>query len=602
MKEFPLILAPFSDSAQRQLWLTEVKLPCSHSAIEFYVTKESHETFSFSISMLKKLQEKFPSSHKTISDSLSLIQTVSNSQSEDFALSDSNFTSDAVQFAVLRRISRESVYTATVIDEVAKNLNEALSENGVTDAVIYDFDRIDRPSLKILCRAALVLKKTQNLTWHWVGGKISNSIFLDCPEVEKDWISRKKLLKQIYEVIDPQINYPKFSNNLNHKKSHDYQLTSNQPKTVLEISRDLVMQNYDGCFQWAKELHDYSDDPLEKSEALRLLALTAVNAGFYHEAINFSQQAENTAPDPVTKAKICYMSGLIYAKRLYDSKLALIQYEKGIKYLENSQANSDVLVEQAWLKNGVALLNALSWKKTENDSDYNAAFNLVNEAFWLISDIDTPACAYLRFNLLANAAFLMEMRGDFHAAISVFENVFEQFALRDKQSARGQMTINYRMAGLKIRAQDLAGALSHISRVIEAEEELGCPFMADHVYRLVGYFYFITQDYEKAYLSFEKGLDITYEARLGTGYLVHITGLISTLKAQGRTEEINSYFDLLDELDYKKLINELKNRVNSDNCLPAPPHWKLPAYIPEVDLEDLPTSNLNRKLTSPAVA
>ncbi|MCM2446905.1 MULTISPECIES: hypothetical protein [unclassified Rahnella] len=603
MKALPLILAPFSTSSQRQLWLSPIDIPESKSKIEFKIQQQSHETFSFIITLLNQLYNQFPSYRDSIQALLSQVRTVSDSQSEDFALSDSNFTADAVQFAVLRRISRESVYTATVIDQVAKELNRVLCGSEITDAIVQDFDEIDRPSLKILCRAVLLLPNTEKLKWHWGGGDVSRSIYLENSELATKSTPRSNLLKQIFHVIiKPQVNYPPLYQAKYDTSMPVKVLKSSKPKNVLDISRALVMQNYDGCFHWAEELHDCTKDPQEKSESLRLLSLSAVNTGSYIEAISYSEQAEIITSDPVTKAKICYMAGLIYAKRLYNSNLALTQYEKGMRYLEQVPKTPEVLVEQAWLKNGIALLNALSWKKTKNDDDYQRAFALVNEAFWLISELENPASAYLRFNLLANAAFLMEMRGDYNAAISVFENVFERFALRDQQSARGQMTINYRMAGLRMRAKDFNGAFLHISRVIEADEVLSCPFMADHVKRLIGYYYFMTQNYNKAYFIFKEGLDITYAARLGSGLISHVTGVISTLIALGKYSEINYYFDMLNSLGLDEHVVDIKDKISKNSCTPLSPLWKLPAYIPEVDLEDIPVSNLNKQLVNPAIA
>src|SRR5260370_6971593 len=73
---------------------------------------------------------------------------------------------DSVAFAVMRRISRESFYTARVIELGARTINRIISQRlEYKYAYVSDVDRLDRPTLKVLARAMLFLATSHGFSW-----------------------------------------------------------------------------------------------------------------------------------------------------------------------------------------------------------------------------------------------------------------------------------------------------------------------------------------------------------------------------------------------------------------------------------------------------
>jgi hypothetical protein len=108
---------------------------------------------------------------------------------------------DSVTFAIMRRVSRESFYTARIIDLSARTMNAVLAR--LPDARVYvgHADRLDRPTLKVLARAMLLLERRHAFTWVW---QLDGDPTHVAPEPRDLFVaSREAFMRQLLGLLDP---------------------------------------------------------------------------------------------------------------------------------------------------------------------------------------------------------------------------------------------------------------------------------------------------------------------------------------------------------------------------------------------------------------
>jgi hypothetical protein len=271
--------------------------------------------------------------------------------------------------------------------------------------------------------------------------------------------SRNQLLRQMIGILTPILK--------RHPDATSLTRPAVRPRSMslYDISAALVIQNYDACFLWGEGFLQSGNDA-EVAEGLRLTALAAVNIGNPEAALRALRLAEQLTVQPGRRAHLSYLQGLIEAKRIYDLSSSTLHYERGLSYLStDSGGGEDLPLERAWLYNGLALNEAILWRRDPLAMERHAkAFALEREAFSLVFAGDDPARTYLRFNLLANSAFLLEMQGKFDLAIEVFRKAFDLGS--DASSAQRERWLNimgYRIGMLHYRAGRLDEAYNLIS-------------------------------------------------------------------------------------------------------------------------------------------
>src|SRR5262249_10005346 len=137
------------------------------------------------------------------------------------------------------------------------------------------------------------------------------------------------------------------------------------------------------------------------AEGLRLLALAAVNVSKADEALHLLYRAEEMTRSCGQRAHLCYLQGLIQTKRCYDLSGSTAHYERGLAALRaGGSETGDLSLERGWLLNGLALNEAILWRRNPGAAEHYArAFALEQDAFNLVREGDHPARIYLRFNL-----------------------------------------------------------------------------------------------------------------------------------------------------------------------------------------------------------
>lgn len=502
---------------------------------------------------------------------------------------------DSVTFAIMRRISRESVYTARVIDLGARTINTIISQIPNCTEVHVDYiDSLDRPTLKVLARAMLLLETSHGFSWIW--HSVSDPTSTSDQETADIYVaSRGQFLRQLIGILSPTLKP--------HSGVKALQRPNNQTLKVspYDISAALVLQNYDACFLWCNSLLESNIDA-EVVEGLRLMALAEVNVNRLKEALSALKIAEEMTTKSGKRAHLAYLQGLIEAKRQYDLFNSMERYVRGLTTIDDSnEKDEDLPLERGWLLNGIALNEAILWRRNPSAMNHNQrAFALEREAFDLVRDGTHPARIYLRFNLLANMAFLMEMQGNYDLAINIFDNTFAfQLDQSPTKQARWRSTIGYRLGLLHYRARRMTEAYQLIQESAEQDAITEIWATQERILRALGHIAIDRGAFAEAASAFAQGLEICRKARSAEGTREHARGLISTLLLEDKKQQAQEIYENLYEeeglhltrgsiLDFSELKEELR---------PSPLSPKLPAYIPEIDLEGIPIIDLNRFLS-----
>ncbi|MDX1389200.1 MAG: hypothetical protein R3344_08420, partial [Acidobacteriota bacterium] len=218
-----------------------------------------------------------------------------------------------------------------------------------------------------------------------------------------------------------------------------------------------------------------------------------------------------------------------------------------------------------------------------------AAFSRLQEAFALVRTGHDSPRVYLRFNLLANTAFLLEVSGRPEVAISTMREAFDLgMGDSDDERARWRSTLSYRLGMMHARCRDFEAANLWLERAREAtarSDRNG--FIHERVLRAAGSVAFESGDRGRARHLFEQGLELSRAGRSRDGTLWHGIALIATLRSSGEDRAatcIGRTLELEDAVEIGTLTS------------PPPPSPKLPAYIPEIDLEEVPKLDINRYL------
>lgn len=590
-----LLHLPPKSNQDKRIWSVGNEEQRHPEDIVLNVVPDSHESFSALKNVLAQL-----SNYANVADTIRLkrLEAYINDACPDPTSLDqyTEILSNAVAFSVLRRISRESVYTAELIDLSARTINSILSYIPNCRSVhIFHIDRLDRPSIKVFARAMLLLNNTDSFAWHWHS---TSDPSVDIQMSSLFVMSRHALLRYILQMCEPRI------------LRHSGIAPLKSPRlpgrniSILGICAALVVQNYDACFLYCTERNALSEKNGEASEVLRVLALAAVNVGEQDYALSTLQEAENMSVSPATQAHYCYLQGLINAKRRYSSRESDSNYNRGLSILDSATKATeadDIELEKAWLLNGLALNAALEWRHQNlGPSRLSFAFELVQKAFSLVREGQTPSRSYLRFNLIANSAFLLEMRGEYDLACDLLTKAFDmdmpgpEMIQKSFRSAMG-----YRLGVLKARSGKIEEAAELLSMAAGGEADQEGGFTLDHILRAQGLVAIERGAFAEAASYFERGLSICLTGRLAEGTREHARGLAATFLAERKSDRAREVLETLLRTEQLEIVGGQESINSSElQIVSSSPAPKLPPYIPEIDLEDVPKININRLLSN----
>lgn len=560
------------------------------------VVPDSHETFVSFRHVLAQL-EPFakPKERAQITILESYLQEACPERGEQAWETRYRLLTDSIAFAMMRRISRESGYTARIIDLGARTINAILANISTCQNVHVPYlDRLDRPTLKIFARAMLLLTAEHGFGWVWHSATDPVASPAGDPrDLYRE--SRTEFLSKLLSIVAPRLVRRGPGTPLYRP---DPERT---PLSIYEVSAALIMQNYDACFLWCDSLLS-RDDPTTIADALRIKALAAVNVGRKEDALHMLEQAERISTSPAWRAHLCYLQGLLEAKRNYNLARSASLYSRGLAYLDGSRDETqDLPLERAWLLNGLAMNEAVRWRKDPaNIGHFHAAFNLLQEAFELIRDGDEAARTYLRFNLLSNSGFLMEMQGDYGLAVDILRRTFD-FLIEHQgtEEPRWRSTLGYRLGVLYHRAGNMEMAFQLLSEAAAEDPARENWSTQEHILRALGSVSFEGGDFARAAKFFTKGLEICQAARAAEGTYEHARGLIAAVAMTGERQEARKLLDSLptgEGFGPEGWEKDALSALKFERC-PVTPRPKPPQYVPEVDLEDIPALDVTRFLS-----
>lgn len=467
--------------------------------------------------------------------------------------------------ALRRRISRESGPATRAIELGAVLLLEGLAASGYDTVHIPAADELDGLSLRLLVRA--VLRATDSHGISFVFHSTSDPRDLDGLTALAD-LARSSILRRAVSAggfaLDVRSAGP---------------LPARPPLSVSieQAAVDLVAHNYEAAL-----LRTEHATGQEAVEAARIRALAAVNLGRLDAAASMLEQALDDSTNPGIRAHLCCLMALIAAKRRDDPNASETFIDRGLELLGTGPSAVDVEVERAWLLNARALNRALAYQRTRDDRLFEEAHALEIEAARLVAEGSSPERTYLRFNLLANLAFLWEGRGEPNQAARVFERNFADLSTVDAVAAA---TVGYRLAVLYAKAGRSDAAQEVLDR-LDGDLPLEEWSARDHLLRARSRVALEAGDPEAARRAAEQGVAIGLEVRAFDTVRSHAAVLAEALVQTGRAAAARALAANVAALDVP-----LDGPLSVRSLRP-----KLPAYIPEIDLEAVPASDTNRRL------
>lgn len=593
-------LRPRSKDSQRN-WLvgpTQDQRP-SPNEVWLDVLPDSHGSFASLRSILHQLSalgvsDAARAALRSVEDGLAHVYSTGAEAPSDGTRT--RFLADSVTFAIMRRISRESAYTAPVIDSAARAINAALATvQGCRAVHVPNIDRLDRPTLKVLARAVLLLGPAHGFSWVW-HSECNPAHPASSEGTDLYVVSRGRLLQQLVGLLDPIVDGSRGARPLTRP------VASDSTASPLSAAMLLVMQNYDACLLECARLID-TGNTQEAGEALRLSGLCAINIGQIERGLELLAQSEELAVGPARRAHLAYLQGLTESKRTYDLAASDAHYRRGLAALEDATSanGDDHALERAWLLNGLALNEAILWRREPDQPDHEArAFALEREAFDLVHEGMQPARVYLRFNLIANSALLLEMQRRSDLAEQLFRRAFEFPAAAGStaEANRWTSTVSYRIGVLQFRDGRLEESAASLEAALDVNTHEGSWATQDVILRALGAVAYERGAFGQARYYFARGVDLCRDARAAQGLFEHGRGLVATLLADDKfTQARDVYEELLEDEGID--VTGIGAFPSPESTLrPVPPSPKLPAYVPEVDLEDIPTIDLNRFLSA----
>lgn len=481
-----------------------------------------------------------------------------------------SFASAGPSLALSRRISRESGPATRAVELSAHLLLDGAAAAFRDRAIVFpDVDQLDILTLRVVARAAVLLADHHKITliFH------SRSDPRDVRATGLAELSRADILLNAAQCGHFTFT-PGDSSSLP-TRAHGVQ-------SLVQAALDLAAHNYEATLLTCGDSRTASG---HTAEALRLSALAAINLGALDASNQLLLQAIDSTYGPGLRAHCYCLLALIATKRRNDLATSDAMIGNGLKELETRTAHpSDDAVERAWLFNARALNLALAYRQTGDLSAFRAAHDLEVQASKIVASGSSSERTYLRMNLLANLAFLWEMAKAPQYSIEILEKVFRRkLDLGVAETA----TLNYRLAVLYAKM----GNYQHAAQVLDDVGYDSLPeewYVIDHLLRARTHVARKVGELDKALDFAKRGYNIGLAARSREAVATHAQSMLYVLARKGRQAEADELYAQLTALG---LTHESIER-------PIPLRSKLPAYIPEIDLEDVPCHDTNARLSA----
>ncbi|WP_425101845.1 hypothetical protein [Tropicibacter sp. S64] len=604
MKRSQLLLPPAGDPAKR-IWIT---LPIgAHAedsaarAIEspaqpITVVNPSGDlaTFATALPVLRAVQRRLAGVPVT-PDLGSVIAAMEEACQVEARLDASGGLEQAAQqngdaLAALRRISRESAESSTLIDRAARSLNAALSRLDISHVVILNAERIDRPTLKMLARACLIDPAEARTIWIWTEARLpaptaasSFAARLDLPQH-----ARRGILAAIRAVLDP----------VQHDEAADQTLiAAPKPRKTPDFgiggaTGRLANLNYDGAADWVAQQTKPDVD------TCRLAALLMVNLGLNDAAIDTLAHAVTLNTAPTLRCHMWYVSGLIWSKRRYNVARSNRCFDLAEAALEQAGPDDpgDPAMERAWVHNGRAMNAVLAARFAGQPikDAFPVAFDHLRRASDLVREGRSRDRVYLRYNLLGNMSNLMEIGGNHPLALDLLNRTFDESLAKGSANEREWLAQQRCMrAALMARAGDAAFAAPVFAEARALMQETDRPIGAEALARSQATALYQSGDLDAARAVFATGIGEARALRSRLGLETHLAGLAACDLALGREQDALSILEQIGkEEDVWPVDAAALARRDLSGLRIRDTYYGLSLSIPEVDLEDMAPASI----------
>lgn len=521
----------------------------------------------------------------------------------------------SIVFAITRRISRESHHSAARIDGIARSLLATARScfRHPLAVIVEDVDRWDRPSLRCLSRAVQLSAPDDQLVLITLGtlpAAGGTELAPDAGLKARAAWARQRFFASLRDSGSCEMDQLATSSSA----LPDWRLPEAPASDIdllVEVGLALSYQNYERVYLLCEAFLGRSQDREGTAQAHRLTGVAHAQLQDFRAAAEEFVLARDLSARPEFQAHLEYLLGLLATKRQYDLARARDHYDRGLAILDAHPGGSDEeKVERAWLWNGQALVLTLQAKASspEDAGRLNSqSLALELKAFQQVRDVKGLAASYLRHNLLANITFLLEIRKEYEEAVTFWRRAFERYLAADHPGFL--VAFDARLGLLLSKAGKPADARAALERARACCRELDDPFYEERIRLAQGFVLFTAGRLEEALASFTEGARLAAELRQPTWYGEQVAGLLHCLARLDDRDSFRTVVESLRQSPSDAPWAPLLRAVSESAADPAAslaaagirlpiPSPKMPAYIPNVDLEGTPARDLNRYLVS----
>lgn len=276
---------------------------------------------------------------------------------------------------------------------------------------------------------------------------------------------------------------------------------------IKETAIAFAEQNYERSYLILNELIKRKPDD---GEVYRFMGLNHANLGMVDEAIDCFQFAKKLIEDNAKKAHLDYLCGLLATKRTYNAKDANNFYNNGLSYVDESTPQNRL--EKAWLYNGISFLETIITKENDNDSQemkFEKILKRETSALKMIMNDKNKGALYLKFNLISNIAFLLEIKGDYHNAFKCFTEGFAPYVVTQIDKGRDYLkAYNYRAGMLSWKTGNKELALKLLLEAKEVATEQNDRIFLERINYGLAFVYLNLNEYQLGYDTFREGIEL----------------------------------------------------------------------------------------------
>lgn len=151
------------------------------------------------------------------------------------------------------------------------------------------------------------------------------------------------------------------------------------------------------------------------------------NVGEWQEAYDLVIDLAADVTDEAECAHRQYVQGLIETKKLKRPELGRRTFIEGLANLEGGSEDATVQVARGWLRNGLGLADTMLALRSGKERE-GALMAIFQEQAELHRSLSGQAAEYLRYNVLANMAFILELIPRIPAAVGFWRRAFPDAA------------------------------------------------------------------------------------------------------------------------------------------------------------------------------